>query len=295
MNNPGAISVIPPKGQPPTGVPIGIGGLKSAGSSVGDPRGSDEGDTTRYTRYNTPEQGIQAQHDLLLKKYTEGGYKSVADIIVKGGWAAKDTGPYVTSIAKTLSVDRGADLHLDTDKEMLLRFQMAQSAYEAGSKQSPYPEELFRNVVQGTPQEHPSIVNPEMSWPRVPDRGNQPAKWKDVIPGAPLDTSVASTAPSGPSGPPHEPSATPPIADSRSPVPGSQARQSPNLGIKDHPSSADQSRHIDSFRSTERQQRQQQQKRKPAPGPVVQQRKAQRNTGTTFSSAGFITTGGGFA
>jgi hypothetical protein len=198
MNNPGAVSVVPDKGKQPESVLPGTHGLRFGGS-VGDPRGTGEGETTRYTRYNTPEQGIQAQHDLLLEKVSQ-GHKSVEDIIVKGGWAAKGQGEYVTSISKTLGVDRGADLHLDTDKAMLQRFQMAQSAYEAGSKQSPYPEELFRNVVYGTPQENPSRLNPEMSWPRVPTRGQGKPTWKDVIPVSPSsqDIEIATTYPKPP-------------------------------------------------------------------------------------------------
>jgi hypothetical protein len=215
MNNPGAVSVVPDKGKQPESVLPGTHGLRFGGS-VGDPRGTGEGETTRYTRYDTPEQGIQAQHDLLLEKVSQ-GHKSVEDIIVKGGWAAKGQGEYVTSISKTLGVDRGTDLHLDTDKAMLQRFQMAQSAYEAGSKQSPYPEELFRNVVYGTPQEHPSQVNQDMPWPRVPTRGQGKPTWKDVIPSSPSDAAVAAVTP-------------PSAADARLPSAG-QAQQPANLNV----------------------------------------------------------------
>ena len=84
----------------------------------------------------------------------------------------------------------------------------------------------------------------------------------------------------------------------QTPVPGSPGSQQVNINIRDHPTTADQSRHIDAARSTERQQQQRKRKR-PAPEQQHQptSRKQSQNSGRVFSQVGMLTTvgaGGGF-
>jgi hypothetical protein len=202
MNNPGAISDMRKQAQ--QGDPY-MGGV------TGDVRSPGEGG--RYVRYNTPEEGIQAQTKLLLKYSSEG--KDTIRKIITGGWADRGQPEYIANLSKHLGISPDTKLDL-TNKDTQYAFQTAQSGHEGGSSTLPYTEETYRRAIYGTDQENVSRVNQDMPWPRVPDPGKGKApKWKDVIPVSPPDSAVAAQS------------------SSPSPLPSPYLGPQPNMGRRE--------------------------------------------------------------
>lgn len=134
MNNPGAISL-----------------STRHGGSIGDTRPKSEGGW--YTKFNTPEEGIQGEVHL-LKEYGERGQDTIRKVIM-GGWAAKGQAPYIEDLSKQLNMSPDAKLDFE-NKEVQLAFSMAQGRHEGAAQglHGPvYSEETYRRAIYGTDPE----------------------------------------------------------------------------------------------------------------------------------------------
>lgn len=153
-NNPGAYSIA---GVNPNPAP----GMSPAGREPGyvgaELRPANEGGY--YAKYSTPEHGVNASSNLLLKKFSQ-GHDSIHGIITKGGWADRGQGEYEAAMAKHMGV--GINDKLDFSKpEIRAKWLAGASAHEAGSRKGStmiplYNPEVFR---RGTTGDFPGGAN----------------------------------------------------------------------------------------------------------------------------------------
>jgi len=129
------------------------------GGTRGSERPADEGTgpgdkNNYYTKFNTPEEGVNAQARLVMHYAAERDLDTAHDIIWgkggKGGWAAKGQGPYVSDVTKSMGVGEYDKLNFN-DPKVMAAWVKAAGRHEAGTTGFPYKDDVYTRGVNMAP------------------------------------------------------------------------------------------------------------------------------------------------
>jgi hypothetical protein len=214
MNNPGGISSSTKWGGYP-------GDPRPGGEAAGAPKGRNW-----YTKFNTPEEGIQAQGRILADYGTNRGQDTLEKIIwgpkgaghPSGGWADRGQAEYVSHLSKLMN-NLDPKQKVDTsDPNFQLEYIKAASIHESGAGRLPYTQETYSRALAGTdpggvsrttalPQSFPSpfLLKPGSSEEKLAQAKQKgvyttvEAANKQVTPPTSMDASLRNLPKAGPS------------------------------------------------------------------------------------------------
>jgi hypothetical protein len=160
-NNPGAIS-----GDEATAARKG--GYRGEQRSPGEasPPGSLTDPRNYYAKFDTPEEGIRAQSQVLLKTYAERGKDTIHDIIY-GGYADRGQAEYVKHVSEQMGIGPNEKLNLAANPQNLAAYMKASQTHEVGKGGLPYTPETYERALTGKDMEHWSVRNPESLTPKL--------------------------------------------------------------------------------------------------------------------------------